>query len=790
MKGDFSRYTFDATKHYSAVFDQQGRVRTDADKHEEVEIESHLRESALRDIVGQSGAPEENPGFRLRRSPQGLLLIGAGHYYVDGILCENEEEVSFTEQPHLPGQNLPSFEGNTRRFLAYLDVWRRHITAIEDPDIREVALGGPDTTTRSQTIWQVRLIEVDADANCLSRLPQWEEAIASPDGQLSARARPPEVSDDPCIVPPGARYTGLDNRLYRVEIRQGGEPGEATFIWDDVNGSDAFPIEEFVDGQPTVRIRVGSAGQPGIRSLNSADMVEVTDDRLELTGEPGFLRRIDSIESAAGIIVLDESVDGLSGDGHPKVRRWSGDGEITIETDTFIPLRSLEGGVEIHDGVEIRFEGDQFRSGDYWLIPVRTATGDVEWPRQVGDDGESEPLLQPPRGIDHHYARLALLDFGDGDVEVVADCRRTFRALSLDALRIVGIRTAADGQALSLNGLIRATNLPAGLSIEFSAPLSEAVFELLGREGQSVNPIIEVQLALPEPLTPEDRDFWGVEQIFGFRPLIVASTISFANDQRDSILWRPDEPARIWLRQLFSRLVPPGQAQPIVDRLRCTLRVRGNFIWADGPESTRVFLDGESTAHRQDRLGLNLPSGDGQPGGDFYAWFWMVSDGVEVPLTLLVEVRLNVVSGVVSRGGAPLEGATVRLRLNSGVGAGSEQRVETDAEGRFSFTALPGNYTVIAEAFGVTAEVNRDVGPVLVPPPGGGGGGGLTGPGGLSVREIDGIGEARVGLLAAHGVTRVVEFVELSPSRISEILGVSVSQASRLIANARRLLQG
>jgi 2-polyprenyl-6-methoxyphenol hydroxylase-like FAD-dependent oxidoreductase len=43
-----------------------------------------------------------------------------------------------------------------RRYLVYLDVWERHLTHIEAPSIREVALGGPDTTTRAQIVWQVR----------------------------------------------------------------------------------------------------------------------------------------------------------------------------------------------------------------------------------------------------------------------------------------------------------------------------------------------------------------------------------------------------------------------------------------------------------------------------------------------------------------------------------------------------------------------------------------------------------------------------------------------------------
>jgi hypothetical protein len=42
-------------------------------------------------------------------------------------------------------------EGTTNRepFVAYLDVWTRDITAVEDASIREIALCGPDTSTRS-----------------------------------------------------------------------------------------------------------------------------------------------------------------------------------------------------------------------------------------------------------------------------------------------------------------------------------------------------------------------------------------------------------------------------------------------------------------------------------------------------------------------------------------------------------------------------------------------------------------------------------------------------------------
>ena len=41
MKGDFTRFTHDSTKHYTGVLKQQGRVDLDADWNEHVEIQDH-----------------------------------------------------------------------------------------------------------------------------------------------------------------------------------------------------------------------------------------------------------------------------------------------------------------------------------------------------------------------------------------------------------------------------------------------------------------------------------------------------------------------------------------------------------------------------------------------------------------------------------------------------------------------------------------------------------------------------------------------------------------------------
>src|SRR6266704_3413886 len=144
MKGDFTRDTFDPAKHFTRVLMQQGRVQLDADWNEQGAILLHYIQSLARDLIGPYGVPWGGQGFMMLVEPDGNdpaslgdLNIGVGHYYVDGILCEMEQPPSFYNQPNYPldktkaGDKLPD-----PPFLVYLDVWERHITAIEDPYIQ------------------------------------------------------------------------------------------------------------------------------------------------------------------------------------------------------------------------------------------------------------------------------------------------------------------------------------------------------------------------------------------------------------------------------------------------------------------------------------------------------------------------------------------------------------------------------------------------------------------------------------------------------------------------------
>jgi hypothetical protein len=424
MRGDFSRSTFRPQKHYASVRMQQGRVQLDSDWNEQADIQAHLVETLARDLIGPCGGPAGRAGFailpdpatlgdraRLRLEDAGVLplrpgdfLLTGGRYYVGGILCESESVVTYATQPSLPDVE-PLGAG---RYLVYLDVGRRDITAIEDPDIREVALGGPDTATRLQTVWQVRALPVSDHEGCASDLPAWKELAGGSTGRLAARA--------------DGRYRGRENRLYRVEIHDPSRLGRATFKWSRHNGSVAFPVSR-VEGTVVTVSRLGEDD----RRLRVGDLVELADDAYVLTGRTDPLLEVAEVDDVSLRVTLSSRPASGVGDDvrrHPVVCRWDRD-ETRETVEGATPV--TEGAwVPLEDGVQVRFEpGDRessYRAGDYWQIPARTTTEDVEWPR----DEAGEPAAEPSRGIRHRYCRLGIVESDGREVKLVEDCRRLF----------------------------------------------------------------------------------------------------------------------------------------------------------------------------------------------------------------------------------------------------------------------------------------------------------------------------------------------------------------------------
>ena len=448
MKGDFARFGFNSSKHYSRVLHQQGRVALDADSNEASAILLHHLRMLTRDLFGAGGGPPDS-GFSLdldKTANPAVLSLGPGHYYVDGILCENERWTPYAEQPDFTPAPPVNDEGgdallewlaqpsSNQAFWVYLDLWERHVSWIEDDSIREPALGGPDTCSRAKVVWQVKALPWDEDGWGNPRENQ--EACTTPlssltglgTGRMTARVDPGAAFTDPCIVAPDAAYRGAENHLYRVEVHRAGTAGAAdgaTFKWSRENGSVAarwLGVDSSGDA-PTL-------SASSTRGFAAGDWVELSHDALDLANQPGQLVRI-SVVDGDQLLVDAASVPGgtlmawsetLS---NPKLRRWDQHGsDIVALDDGAVPIVESNGPpltwLDLEDGIQVAFQtGGDYRSGEYWLIPARVATKGIEWPA-LG----SPEAWQPPQGIVHHHAPLGVLIFDAADgLEIISQCR-------------------------------------------------------------------------------------------------------------------------------------------------------------------------------------------------------------------------------------------------------------------------------------------------------------------------------------------------------------------------------
>jgi len=447
MSGDYTRFTFDPAKGYSGVHKQQGRVSLDADFNEFEEILDRRDRSTALDTFGGSVVPSTTPdAFKIGVDAQGNLVIGTGRAYVDGIQAENfgdlrapagarydtavgnlvnDAPIAFDTQPFFyrkPNASLdfPSISATPGTLnLVYLDVWQREVTSWEDERLLDPALGGPDTATRVQTAWQVKaLAGVQSDA-CTKLPPE----LGASSARMTAMASAAPPAPLPCVIQPAGGYTGLENRLYRVEVHKAGTLGganPATFVWSRDNASLIASVLSIKAVPGGSIITVDSTGRDTWMRFENDQQLELVDDAVELalreSGTGGDIARITSVNHATGEITIDQNLAAfvITPTLHPRVRRW----------DTAAPAdqaeRPVTNGTQLalEDGIKVSFgdgtaahDADTLRAGDYWVFAARTATGAID----VVDSA-------PPRGNLHHVMPLAMVTSGTPPT-VDSDCR-------------------------------------------------------------------------------------------------------------------------------------------------------------------------------------------------------------------------------------------------------------------------------------------------------------------------------------------------------------------------------
>ncbi len=185
-------------------------------------------------------------------------------------------------------------------------------------------------------------------------------------------------------------------------------------------------------GKTASQLTVQSLGRDQVLGFAPGDWIEILNDITEFKQTCGELHKIDTIDVAPKTITLADSViDGtafptgpLDGSLHTRIRRWDQSGkvyeqdgttawwDIDAEGSADIPVPPSGTSLILENGITVSFDQGSatgaFNTGDFWTFAARTATGQVEQLDKAA-----------PRGIHHHYARLAIVTFPS----TATDCR-------------------------------------------------------------------------------------------------------------------------------------------------------------------------------------------------------------------------------------------------------------------------------------------------------------------------------------------------------------------------------
>ena len=443
MSGDYSRKRFQPGKHYQGVLRQQGHLDLDADWNEYVDLQDRRGRAEFIDVVGRCGVSSHTPDAFQVRNLAGQLAVGPGRVYVDGHPAENHGgDLKF--DPVLEEQYgasfLPVAAFPTQRSLVYLDVWRREVTHLQDPELIEPALN-VDTTTRYQTAWQVRLLSLASSPSItcetpLGDVPGWQARHAPSTARLTTSTVVTAPESDPCLVAPTGGYRSLENHLYRIEVHDVSGK-EVLVAWSRENAHVASTVLNVEHAGTTTTLQIDSLGRDELLSFKDGGWVEILADRDEFDGGAGEMRQV-TVNPDTNQLTVTPPLDSalfpqgpVDADHHVRVIRWDQTGSA-LTTNGLVKVTTGEPAFALEHGIQATLDGlNGARVGDYWCFAARTADSDIERLEQA-----------PPHGVHHHFCKLAIVE-PDGTIH---DCRPRFPALTeLTSLFYV----SGDGQEAS-----------------------------------------------------------------------------------------------------------------------------------------------------------------------------------------------------------------------------------------------------------------------------------------------------------------------------------------------------
>lgn len=422
MKGQVSRISQDRSKLYSAVFQTQGAMVTDADLGEASFIARARTDELGADAVG-SGVPADG----------GIIALGADHratlreglVYADGVrgtvklrpgtsLTAGQPLDLYGKQLDLPAPPaLPAGD-----LVFYADVWEQARFPLTEPGLTDPGFHGAETSFRSRTVAQIKTAPAASRGDLgapTHAFPRKGDAVLTAELATGATAADP---CDPCATEVASEVR-LGNALFRLEVIKAtgaaDAPGQVTLAWSLENAAESFACNP----RPPAAF-TGRAGS--VFEFFS----ETTELHKGAFADPASRRHSHLENSYPGTTPARD--DGTAGS-WPYVRRWDGYAVIAAAGPTVTSAVGGTATIEAGrlkvalDSLVFRLEtaGKRMMVGDYWLVELR----------EFADPAAKVRVVSPtPVGIEHHYT--ALFTTSGGTVVPLSDADQ--RAASFPSL--------------------------------------------------------------------------------------------------------------------------------------------------------------------------------------------------------------------------------------------------------------------------------------------------------------------------------------------------------------------
>jgi hypothetical protein len=425
MKTQISRYSHNPARRYSGVWQQQGRMLTDADWNELQAIAKARLDAALRDAMG-TGVPSSG-GLSITEA----LKIVPGAVYAGGLAANLPpgDPIDYRAQPDFPlAPGAPSAGDSL-----YVDAWEREVLYLEDSALQDPGLRGADTCSRTQTMLQIKRAPAGVAVD--------NPAINPPIGDALVTLKLREAVAETDVFDPYASSVAINepvgNFVFRVEIHDVvGSPSAPTAItlkWSGENAAEAWPT----GAEPT--------------DFKGSDWIyEFYGPQTEKHLGVHFFQE-QNVVTRPPLLDAYPAQGAINAKAFPFVRRWDGfmtitrknasapwdaTAQLTGGKDRGSPITAgassiVHGHYEFVEGVlhvnlqsidlQIDLNAKRFVAGDYWLATVRDT------------DTQGKVLLQSSRPIGalHGYLRLGtVVDKGGGKLGFQTDRAFIFPTLS------------------------------------------------------------------------------------------------------------------------------------------------------------------------------------------------------------------------------------------------------------------------------------------------------------------------------------------------------------------------